>query len=82
MFERMEIYNNIYERVVEPYYKKTARANTNCAGHSRKMMEEAITSTIYSNTSRYYGKHNQRYIDCPSYRSKITCLIYGNTHSS
>ena len=37
MFERMEILEYIYEGVVELSYKKSTRADTNCAGLSRKM---------------------------------------------
>ena len=36
MFERMEIAESIYESVVEPSYKKTTRADANCADHSRQ----------------------------------------------
>ena len=29
-----------------------------------------------------YGKHKQKYVNCPSERSKLTCLIYVPGHSS
>ena len=36
-FEHMEIAEVIYEGVVEPYYKKTTGADSNRAGHRRKV---------------------------------------------
>ena len=44
MFERMEIADSIYEGVVEPSYKKPARADTNRSGHRRKNRGEAASS--------------------------------------
>ena len=43
MFERIEISESIYEGVVEPSYKKPNSADTNRAGHNRKMIGEATS---------------------------------------
>ena len=44
MFECMEIAEFIYEVVVEPSYKKTTRAESNCLGHIRQKRVEAASS--------------------------------------
>ena len=36
MFEQMDIYESIYEVVVENSYKKSTRTDVKCAGNSRK----------------------------------------------
>ena len=48
MFERMKIVETIYERVVEPYYKKSTRADANRPGQSRKMRGKYVFSKIHS----------------------------------
>ena len=44
MFERMEIYESIYEGVVEPSHKKPTQADANRAGHIRHKIGEAASS--------------------------------------
>ena len=51
MFERIELSEYIYERIVEPYYKKTTRLDANRAVLSREMRGDAASSTTYSKTS-------------------------------
>ena len=56
MFERMEISESIYEGVVEPFYKKSPRTDTNRASHIRIMRGEAALSTSYYEMNDITGK--------------------------
>ena len=78
----MKIKEYIYEGVVEPYYKKTTRADANRACLRRKMRGEYASSTTYSN--RNYGsvKRRKRYVDNPNDRPKLTCLVHCPVHSA
>ena len=82
MFERMEIYESIYKGVVEPSYKKTTSAYSNCTGHGRLKRGEDALSNTYSDISESTGKRRKIYVDHPRNRSKLTCLIHGHRHSS
>ena len=44
MFECMEITDSIYEGILETFYKKTTRADANCADHSRNKRGESASS--------------------------------------
>ena len=44
MFERKEISESIHQGVVEPSYKKLARADANCTGNSRHKRGESTTT--------------------------------------
>ena len=81
MFEIMDITESIYEGVVEPPYKKTARADTNHAGHSRLNRGELALSNTHSKMNESNGNHRERYIDHPKGRSKPTYLIHDPVHS-
>ena len=78
----MEIAENIYESVVEPSYKKTTRVDSNRDGNSRQMSGVSASSKAYPEVGNHSVNLNQRYIDHPRYRSKLTYLVHGNVHSS
>ena len=84
MFENIEIYETIYhyEGVVETYRKKTTRSDANRAGISRKMTGGANLLKISDDISSCTGKHQKIYVDCTSYRSKLTCMFHDTEHSS
>ena len=79
MFERMEIFESIYEGVVED--KKPTRADANSAGHSMKKRGEAASSWNRPKKGGSTGKQRQRYVDNPTGKSK-TFLIHILRHSS
>ena len=56
--------------------------DSNCAGHSRKMIGEATLSNTYPEMSENYGKRRKRYVDYPKYRSKLAYIIHEPVHSS
>ena len=59
----METAESIYEGVVEPSYKKSTRADSNRAGHSRQILGEAAPSKTYSEMIKISDKGKQRYVD-------------------
>ena len=81
MFELTENDETIYECIVEPSYK-TNRLDDNRDGHRRKMKEVSDLSNSCSGMSRRSDKCNKGYVDHPSDRSKLTCLIQGIFHFS
>ena len=81
MFERVEISEYIYEGVVEPSYKKTIRADTNCADHSRQKRGESTLSWNRPEKGEIADKRRKRHVDSPTGKSKI-CLIHGPGHST
>ena len=46
------------------------------------MIGVSASSKAYSEVGNHSGNLNQRYIDHPRYRSKLTYLVHGNVHSS
>ena len=78
----MEIDEVIYECSVEPSYLKTTIVYSNHDGHSRQIRGVAVSSKAYSEVGNHSGNIKQSYVDCPRDRSKLTCIIHGNVHSS
>ena len=72
----MKIVEMFYEVDVETYYKKTARVDTNRAGHSRQMRGEAVLSKTYSDMGRHAGKQKLSYVYHPIDQLKLACLIH------
>ena len=58
------------------------KADTNRAGHSSKMRVEYASLNTYSKMSEISGNCRKIYVDNPKDRSKPTCLIHDNGHSS
>ena len=81
MFEGMVIVKNIYEGVVEPYYKKSARLESNRNGHKSYIKGIATPLKSNSNMGRS-GKIKRINVDRLSGELELTCLIYGPVHSS
>ena len=61
----MDIYESIYEGLVEPSYKKTTRADSNRAVHSRLKRGDSASSNTYSEMSESSGKRRKRNADHP-----------------
>ena len=59
MLDSMAISGSIYEGVVEPFYKKSTRADATLSGHSRKNRREAASSHTYSVMSESSGKRRK-----------------------
>ena len=79
MFECMDIAKNISEGVVEPSYKKSLDLMLIIlviAGNERII---SLVKT-YSHMGKLDGKRNQRYVDLPRDRSKLTCMIHEPRH--
>ena len=77
----MEIAEIIYEGAVEPSYKITI-LDYKRSGNIRKIMGVAASSKSYSEVVNHSGNLNQRYVYHSIDKSKLTCLIHGNFHSS
>ena len=77
----MEIAEIIYEVSVEPSYKIN-RVDSKRAGNIRQIRVVAASSKSYSEVVNHSGNLNQRYVDHSIDKSKLTCLIHGNFHSS
>ena len=77
----MEIAEYIYERVVEPSYKKPTREDSNRAGHRRHKRGEAALSWTCPKECESTGEIIKRHVDSPVGKSK-KCLIHSPGHSS
>ena len=82
MIERMEIYETIYEGVVEPLYLKTTIKDDNSYDHSSKMRGLSSSSKSYSEMGSLTDKRKKMRVDRPRHRSKLTCMIHGPGSSS
>ena len=71
MFECMEIYENIYEGVVEFSLKQTNGGYANHAGNRRKTRGKADLPKSYFDVSGHNGNCKQRYVYPPSDISKL-----------
>ena len=63
MFERMEIFESIYEGVVELSYKKITREDANRAGRSSQKRGEAVFSCTRPEKGESAGKRRKRHVD-------------------
>ena len=81
MFEHMEIAESIYKGIVEPYYNKQTRSDSNRAGHGRHKIVEAASSWTRPEKGENAGKRRKRHVYSPTGKSK-TCMIHGPGHSS
>ena len=54
----METVETIYEVIVELYYFKTTRSDSNRYGHSRQMRGVAASPKTYSKMGKCTGKSN------------------------
>ena len=59
MFKQMDIFESIYEGVVESSYKKNSRAYAKFAGHSRQNRGEAALSQTHSTMGEINGKRRK-----------------------
>ena len=79
MFKCMEVSEYIYQGVVNPSYKKSLDLMLIIlviAGNERSI---SLVKT-YSHMGKLDGKRNQRYVDLPRDRSKLTCMIHEPRH--
>ena len=59
MFERMEIYESVYEGVLEPPYLKPTWADSNHAYHSSQKRVEAASSCTCPKEGEIVGKRRK-----------------------
>ena len=76
MFKRMEVAETIYKGVVGPSYEKPTISYDNHHGHIRKVGLVSALSKTHFKMGKCAVKHNQRYMDRPRDRSKLTSLIH------
>ena len=76
----MDIYESIFEGVVEPSYKRPTRVDANRADRSRNKRGESALSKTHFVTSESAGRHRKQYVD-RSMKELKTCFVHGPGHS-
>ena len=70
----IKVQYNLIIKFTRVYYKRD--------GNSRQIRGGAASSKSYSEVVNHSGNINQRYVDHSIDKSKLTCLIHVNFHSS
>ena len=82
LFGIMEIYETIYEGIVEPYLKQSTGSEATCDGQSINMRVRYFLSNSNSYISGLTINHKKFHADFFSVESQLTCLIGDSVHSS